>query len=196
MEKQLRWAIGTTAQNVRRLLELEFRQQLEGTFDVHAAGVVAAEPGAHLSDAEKLTRVKIVSALDYWRVSGSDAAEAVGTFIRETAFTALNRFVALKMLEARGLSQECISAGLESVGYREFTGLAKGLAILPARAGYRLYLESIFDEFATEVAVLFDRTDTSSLLWPRDLALDAVLTELNKPDLSRAWDDEETIGWF
>jgi len=196
MEKQLRSAIGTAAQNVRRLLEQEFLQQLEGTFDIHSAGLVAAEPGAHLSDAEKLTRLKIVSTLDYKRASGSGAAEAVGTFIREAAFTALNRFVALKMLEARGLIQECVSAGLESIGYREFTGLAKGVAMLQARAGYRLYLESIFDELATEVAVLFDRTDTSSLLWPRDLVIDAVLTELNKPDLALAWNDEETIGWF
>lgn len=196
MEKQLRSAIGSAAQNMRRLLEQEFLQQLEGMFDVHANGVVAEQPGAHLSSGEVLTRAKIVAALQYRRAGGASGAEAVATFVREAAFTTLNRFVALKMLEARTLVQECVSAGADSIGYREFIGLAEGIALLPTRTGYRLYIESLFDELATEVQVLFDRTDTSSLLWPRDLALDALLAELNKPELATVWDDEETIGWF
>ena len=37
--------------------------------------------------------------------------EAVADYLRDAAFTTLNRFVALKMLEARGLVQECVSRG-------------------------------------------------------------------------------------
>ena len=39
----------------------------------------------------------------------------------------LNRFVALKMLEARELVQECVSQGDQSAGFKEFSGLAPGL---------------------------------------------------------------------
>jgi hypothetical protein len=44
--------------------------------------------------------------------------------LRESAFTTLNRFVALKMLEARGIVLECVSRGELSSGFREFQGLA------------------------------------------------------------------------
>jgi hypothetical protein len=137
-------------------------------------------------------------------VGRQSAAEAVTGYLREAAFTTLNRFVALKMLEVRGLVQECISRGEQSVGFKEFTGLAPGLAQLPDH-GYRLYIESLFDEIGCEVRVLFDRRDPASLLWPRRQALQQLLDILNDPDLARLttdngqpttiWHEDETIGW-
>ena len=99
------------------------------------------------------------------------------------------------MLEARELVQQCVSAGPESAGYREFVGLAPGVASLPRGRGYRLYLESLFDELSTEVKVLFDRRDAASLLWPRHNAFERLLAELNRTELSRVWGEDETIGW-
>ncbi len=61
--------------------------------------------------------------------------------------------------------------------------------------GYRLYLESIFDEIGQEVGVLFDRRDPASLLWPRRLALKDLLAILNDAELSEVWSEDETIGW-
>ena len=100
------------------------------------------------------------------------------------------------MLEARELVQQCVSSGVDSVGYREFVGLAPGVVSLPARAGYRLYLESLFDELGTEVKVLFDRRDAASLLWPRYNTFESLLAELNRAELADVWADDETIGWF
>ena len=57
----------------------------------------------------------------------SEAMAGVGS--ADNAFTTLNRFVALKMLEARELVQECITKGEKSAGYREFCGLAPGVAL-------------------------------------------------------------------
>ena len=196
MEKHLRNAIGIAAQNLRKILEDEYFEQLEGIFDVHRDGEIAEAPGAHLSPCERVTRSKIVGALQYHRSSGLDHPEAVARFVRDAAFTTLNRFVALKMLEARELVQECVSGGIDSAGYREFVGLAPGVASLPARAGYRLYLESLFDELSTEVKVLFDRRDAASLLWPRHNAFERLLAELNRTELADVWADDETIGWF
>ena len=118
----------------------------------------------------------------------------MATYLREAAFTTLNRFVALKMLEARGLVQECISRGEQSAGFKEFCGLAPGLVQLPDH-GYRLYIESLFDELSTEVKVLFDRRDPYSVLWPKRATFEQLLEILNATDLASVWGEDETIGW-
>ena len=133
------------------------------------------QPGAHLSPTQRVTRGKIVAAIGYHEAAGLEAGEAVDRFVRDAAFTTLNRFVALKMLESRELIQQAITNGESSSGYREFTGLAPGVTTLGDGAGYRLYLESLFDELASEVKVLFDRHDAASLLWPRRNAFEEML---------------------
>ena len=104
-----------------------------------------------------------MAAIGHLRATGHGTAdEAVAAYLREAAFTALNRFVALKMLEARGLVQDCISRGEQSSGFKEFCGLAPGLVQLPDH-GYRLYIESLFDELSVHVRVLFDRSGEPAL---------------------------------
>ena len=196
MEKQSRHAISNVAQSLRRLLEDEYTAQLDGIYDIRSSGLVATEPGEHLTPERIVTRGKIVAAVEYHRAAGLSASEAVDRFVRDAAFTTLNRFVALKMLEGRELIQEAVSGGENSVGYREYTGLAPGVATLGDGEGYRLYLESLFDELASEIKVLFDRQDAASLLWPRRNAFEAMLAELNNSDLDTVWEDDETIGWF
>ncbi|MFB1496658.1 Eco57I restriction-modification methylase domain-containing protein [Thiocapsa sp. N5-Cardenillas] len=206
---------------------------MAGVFDIRLDGSISAEPGSHLDAAQRIVRAKLVAAVEHIRVSGIGVqdlaeqgrfAEAVAGFLREASFTTLNRFVALKMLEARSLVQECISRGEQSSGFKEFCGLAPGLVQLPDR-GYRLYIESLFDEIGREVRVLFDRRDPASLLWPRRQALTDLLEILNHPGLggfsaqgseirvqgsvatspeprtlnpepSTVWEQDETIGWF
>ncbi len=98
------------------------------------------------------------------------------------------------MLESRGLTQECVSRGEQSAGFREFSGLAPGLAPLPDH-GYRIYLECLFDEIGREVPALFDRRDEASLLWPRRQALNELLDTLNAREIAGVWAEDETIGW-
>jgi len=194
VEKETRNAIQRATQDARSLLEGEFGQQLEGVFDVRLDGTIASAPGGHLAPAERLLREKLVAAVEHRLAGGLTNAQAVASYLREAAFTTLNRFVALKMLEARGLVQECVSRGEESTGFREYMGLAPGLVQLPDR-GYRLYLESLFDEVGREVGILFDRRDPSGFLWPRRQALAELLATLNEPRLAGTWDEDETIGW-
>jgi hypothetical protein len=194
MDKDVRNRIQRATQAARRLLEQEFAAQLEGTFDVLPDGTIKLEPGPHLSKEECLTRAKIVAAVEHRRAGGMGKAEAVADHTREAAFTILNRFVALKMLEARGLILESISRGEQSPGFREFGALAPGLAALPDH-GYRLYIECLFDELGTEIGVLFDRRDLASLLWPRRQPFTDLLAILNDPGLAGVWQEDETIGW-
>jgi hypothetical protein len=196
VEKEARNAIERATQRARKLLEEDFSAQLEGDFDVHRNGVVAATAGAHLSVRQTYLRERIIAAIEHKRVGGMSAADAVSDYIRDAAFTTLNRYSALKMLEARGLTQECISRGEQSAGYREFCGMAPGLQLQADGSGYRLYIESIFDELATEVKVLFDRRDPSSLLWPNRGTFEKLLAALNEQELSLVWDQDETIGWI
>src|SRR5688572_20192872 len=144
MDKETRSAIEKATQRARRLLEEDFSQQLEGAYDILQSGEIAKKGGPHLSARQHLWREKIVAALEHKRSSGMSFKEAVSDYLRDAAFTTLNRFVALKMLEARGLVLECISKGELSGGFKEFCGLAPGVALLPDGAGYRLYIESIF----------------------------------------------------
>jgi 23S rRNA G2445 N2-methylase RlmL len=194
MDKETRNAIERATQKARRLLEEDFAEQLDGVFDVRADGRIASKGGAHLTGRQHLLRDKIVAAVEHKRSAGMKPEEAVADYVRDAAFTALNRFAALKMLEARELVQECVSRGDASSGFSEFCGLAPALKTADG-AGYRLYIESIFDELSTEVKVLFDRRDPASVLWPTKLAFDDLLAILNHSDLTGIWSEDETIGW-
>ncbi len=194
MDKDVRNRIQRATQEVRALLEREFGEQLEGLFDIRRNGVIAPEAGPHLTPRERLLRAKLIASVEHFRSGGASPSEAVARYQRDAAFTTLNRFVALKMLEARQLLQECVSRGDQSAGFREFVGLAPSLAQMPDH-GYRLYIESIFDEIGREVGVLFDRRDPASLLWPRRNTLRELLATLNAADLADVWAQDETIGW-
>lgn len=194
MEKETRHRLERLTQQARRLLEQEFREQLEGRYDILLDGRIPLAPGAHLSPRERVLWDKLVAAVAHKRSQGVTSSAAVAAYLREAAFHTLNRFVALKMLEARKLVQECISHGEDSTGFKEFIALAPGLVALPDK-GYRLYIETLFDEIAQEVRALFDRRDAATLLWPRRQALLDLLAALNDPDITSIWGEDETIGW-
>jgi hypothetical protein len=195
MDKEIRNAIERATQRARKLLQEDFAEQLEGDFDVHRDGTVAAKAGGHLGTRRILQRERIVAAIEHKGATGMSPADAARDFLRDAAFTTLNRFVALKMLEARELVQECITKGEQSMGYREYCGMAPGLPLLPDSAGYRLYIESLFDELSTEVKVLFDRRDPASVLWPKRATFEQLLEILNAAELANVWGEDETIGW-
>lgn len=195
MEKEIRSLLASTTLGVRRLLEAEFSKQLEGTFDVFESGEVGAKPSDVLTAEQAFVRTKIVASIEHRRQRGESASESVKGYVRECAFTLLNRLAALKMMEARQLVKECVSRGADSAGFKEFGGLAPGLALLPDK-GYRIYLECLWDEIGREVGVLFNRSDSGSLMWPSRRALEASLELLNRGELGHVWGEDETIGWI
>jgi hypothetical protein len=172
MDKEIRNRIQRATQAARALLEREYAEQLGGVFDIRADGTIAKNPGNHLDAEQRVLRNKLVAAVDHQAAGGLEPPEAVASYLREAAFTMLNRFVALKMFEARGLVLECVWHGEQSVGFKEFTRLAPGLVQLPDH-GYRMYIESLFDEIGREVRVLFDRREPASLLRPKKAEKDA-----------------------
>ena len=101
MDKAKRNAIETATQRARNVLEEDFAAQLDGEFDVRRDGI-AEQPGVHLSPRQARQRDRIVEAIRHKQAAGMPELEdAVTDYLRDAAFTTLNRFVALKMLEAR-----------------------------------------------------------------------------------------------
>jgi len=100
----------------------------------------------------------------------------------------------LKLMEARELVRPCVSGGLESEGFQEFTAVAQGL-LVEQESSYRLYLETIFEDVSRELRALFDPRDPASLLWPKRAALLELLDILNRPELAELWSEDETLGW-
>ena len=98
MEKATRTAIERATQKARALLEEDYGTQLEGTYDVLLSGEIPAKAGGHLTPRQALQRASIVAAIEHRRANGMEPAAAVTDYVRDTAFTTLNRFVALKML--------------------------------------------------------------------------------------------------
>jgi len=137
MEKETRSAIERAAQRARQILETDFTDQLQGDYDVMLDGRVGKAAGAHLAGRQKALRARIVAAIEHKRMAGMTPKDAVADYLRDAAFTTLNRFVALKMLEARGLVQECITKGDASSGFiNEYLAFAPGVKF-PDGSGYR-----------------------------------------------------------
>lgn len=196
MEKEQRNRLQKATQDARRLLEEEFRSQLLQTYDIDVEKVRwAEEPGAHLLAEQRLIREKLIAWIEHKEAQINDRKEALLLALREMAFTALNRFVALKLMEARELVRPCVSGGLESAGFLEFTAVAQGL-LADQESSYRLYLETIFEDVSRELRALFDPRDPASLLWPRRGPLLQLLEVLNRQELSDLWNEDETLGWF
>lgn len=196
MEKEQRTRLQKATQDARRLLEEEFTGQLLETYDINvASGRWNEEPGAHLQAEQRLLRKKLLAWIEHRSAQINDEKEALLLALREMAFTALNRFVALKLMEARELVRPCVSGGLESEGFQEFTAVAQGL-LVEQESSYRLYLETIFEDVSRELRALFDPRDPASLLWPKRTALLELLDILNRPELAELWREDETLGWI
>ena len=191
MEKEQRNALRTAVVKVRRLLEKELQGQLEGAYNILPDGrVLENAPG------DPIVRARLLDVIEHHRAGGAAPDEAVESTVREAAFTVLNRFVALKMAERRGLVRECVSQGLQSEGIRELAECAPGLRAALEDGGYRILLEAVTDEISLDLKVLFDRSDAIAPLWPRPKALEGLLETLNNSQLGDIWAEDEAIGWI
>ena len=201
MEQELRNALRRHVNQLRDLLEESAHEQLESMYGILPNGsMLPADQVPPLVASPELRRRRdeIEAAIRHEKenIRGEDRdAAAVEKFARESAFTLLNRLAALKLMERRKLVPECVARGPESEGFRLFKEIAPMLAQSQPDGGYRLFLELLFDDVASEVRVLFDRTLPPSHLFPRGQALVRTLALLNHPDLAPAWDVDETLGW-
>ena len=185
--------------NSRTLLSEEFTRQLQNDYglDPSMGTVSPLENLGHLDDTRRETARILRDTLAHYLASSPSGGvrEALERIIREQAFTVLNRLSALRMAESRGILIESVGNSYQSRGFQLYERLA-GSGLGETGDTYRCYLFSIFDEFALDLKVLFDRFSPQGRLFPRETALLDLLKLLNDPELAHLWAEDETIGWI
>lgn len=192
--------------DARSLLAEEFTRQLQNDYGLDPAtgDVTDLATLKQLDDARRETARLLREMLKHYVASAcTDTAakskkacqEALDRIVREQAFTVLNRLCALRMAEARGLLIESVANGYLSKGFQLYQRVA-GTALGETGDAYRVYLFSVFDEFAVDLPVLFDRFSGYGRLFPREVVLTKVLNQINHADIDPLWSEDETIGWI
>jgi hypothetical protein len=188
--------------DARTLLSDEFSRQLQQGFGLNpeTGDVAEIEKLSHLDDQTLETAKLLREIMNHYlaadMLSGQDGRQTVlDRIVREQAFTVINRLVALRMMEARGLLHESVRKGLQSEGFKLYEHVA-GHALGDTGDAYRVYLFSVFDEFAQELPQLFGRYSPQGRLFPRAHALTDLLELINAADLDQLWSDDEAIGWI
>lgn len=198
-------------------LEREASEQLEGIYGWLPDGSFARVnlyPALNQIEEARWTRSGLESYAAAEEEAGFDAWAARRKLVRETAFTWLNRFVALRMMEERKLLRETISRLADSNAYKFWLadghdpnalGLheqgetpANAMGEGPRHVAYRRFLLWQCGELSREVPVLFDPGTLPSRLCPRPPVLKALVEAMNVETLVEAWKagNEETIGWI
>jgi hypothetical protein len=199
-DKDTRNLLAKTVAACRRRLIEDVTDQLRGVFGLHPDDVVLPiEKLTHLSPDQHAAARRLRDLLDHYTagVAGKDSGRRKAAYERmvlEIAFTALNRLAALRLCEERGLVVECVRKGTISAGFQMFERISGG-ALGGRYDTYRVFLECLFDELALDLGVLFDRMTPQSAVFPSERCLEDVLAELNKPELTHLWNEDETIGW-
>lgn len=189
--------------NCRVSLSEELTRQLQSLYglDPSTGHVAELDELTHLDNRQRQTAQLLREMLAHYVAAtpGKDEAgrtkQALDRIVREQAFTVLNRLAALRMAEARGFLLESIAQGQNSKGFQLYRSLA-GTAHGETGDAYSSYLFSLFDEFALDMAVLFDRHSPEGRLFPREGPLLEVLEQINHPDIEHLWAEDETIGWI
>ncbi len=185
--------------DARAALTEEFTRQLQNEYglDPVSASVTPIERLSNLDDARLETAKILRDTLDHYRQTSpsEDLRALLDRIVREHAFTVLNRLAALRMAEARGLLIESLANGYNSKGLQLYARLA-GTGLGERGDAYRSYLFSLFDEFALDLRVLFDRFSPTGRLFPREPALLETLALMNDPEVAHLWAEDETIGWI
>jgi hypothetical protein len=203
LSESQRKAIHDFALAARKLLTQEARDQLEGTYGVHADGTFE-DPEAlpALSDPERrATYDRLLRFLEDECSAGMNKREAIDKLVKEVAFTHLNRLVAFKMMEARKLIRGTLDRGTESNAFKFYLAQpdhADDLALYEhdeVDAAYRHFLLWQSGQVAREVKVLFDPEALLSRIFPRPQVLDGLLDMLNAQEVADVWGADETIGW-
>jgi hypothetical protein len=200
-DKETRNLLAKTVTACRRRLIEDVTDQLRGVFGLHPDGtVLPLDKLTHLSPDQNSAARHLRDLLDHYTVgtAGKDSDRRKAAYERmvlEISFTVLNRLAALRLCEERGLVVECVRKSMSSDGFQMFERISGG-ALGPRYDTYRVFLECLFDELALDLGVLFDRMTPQSALFPTERCMVDILAELNKPELTHLWTEDETIGWI
>lgn len=220
LDKGSRDAIARAVTQLRALFEAEFSQLASGRFGLHAerrAGVEERAPknlvtpeeqregellpwvepldALSLTPGQIIQREELVGAVSYLHHEGLEGGQAVARLVREAAFTAVNRLLAVRVAEAIGVLPEATSSGRQSRGYREVVRDLFPLLGQDADEGFWLYLQVCGDELGASVPLLFDRRRPTSAFVPSRACIDSALLLISDKSVAHLWGEPEALGW-
>lgn len=185
----------------RALLADEFTKQFQQDYGLDPTSGTVSDLNilTHLDDRRLETAAILREILDHYVASsmtyGANAKAAVlNRMVAEQAFTFLNRLVALRMMEARGLVMDAVAKGYQSRGFLLYQRVA-GSALGETGDTYRVFLLSVCDLYSADLPALFDRHYPNGRLFPSEPALLSLLDLINAADIEPLWAEDETIGW-
>ena len=200
MDSQTKSAIKSLVLDLRHTLEDELAIVLKryGLFTDRKWSL--EEPPERLTDdADREIWRRIVAVVRRGMKEGRTLPEASQDYVRESAFTFLNRLVGLKCLEVRGIIDEVITTrdiyGGRSKAHRDYRDEHPRQARAPDDA-LPACLEAVCRRVNDElIGYLFDPDDDHSLVWPRYAILKTCIEKINGLDES-VWAEDEIIGWI
>ncbi len=194
----VRAALRTFVLRARHLLEDDFRRQL--------VALRVSPEGAGSSASDPDTRAVLAAAravMDRLRGAGVTSQEALDTFVRDSAFTFLNRLVGLRCLEERGMLR--VDGKPETALARDPRLGASSLYFrarneLPPEAGprevWRAALDRAFRAISEELGELFDPASEYGQLFPLANTMRELADAFNDPAIPpEVWADDEVLGW-
>ncbi|WUJ74692.1 BREX-1 system adenine-specific DNA-methyltransferase PglX [Kribbella soli] len=206
LSKLTRDSLNRTVRALRWLFEDEFGKQASGRFGIRdtprpspdridsLADWLDPVENLSLTPVEIVQRDELIHALRYLCSEGLSGGGAVQRLIREAAFTAVNRLLAVRVAEAIGVVPEVLARGLQSAGYRDAVG-----DLFPVLAhdegSYWAYVQVAGDELSSGVPRLFDRRHPASAFVPSRACVDKALELIDLPELTSAWAEPEALGW-
>ena len=200
----------------RELMLTEVEEQLEGIYGLLPDGhFEPAEkyPALNSLEEAKETRRRLERYFTDQEATGVSSKKAREKLVKEISFTRLNRMVALKMMETRGLIRQAVTKGVDSNGFKrwvvqegneaEYEKYEAGdmpqnaIGEGPRQEAYRHYILWHCAILSEEIKVLFDPKNLASRIFPRPKALNQLIEMMNVSNLEEAWapGGEETIGW-
>lgn len=203
IEPPVRRVLARTVLELRTALEDDFARQLRA-IGIHGEGPQALPPGRKLTADEQHLHEVASAIINRETAGGASKAQAWETYVRDSAFTFLNRMVGLRCLEERdllfvdGQTETVIKAdparNASSLYWRVRNEL--GPQTQP-REVWRESLRRASAAISERVKVLFDPDSEYAALLPLQPALQQVIDALNSPTIpSSVYAEDELLGWI
>ncbi|MCQ4334815.1 BREX-1 system adenine-specific DNA-methyltransferase PglX, partial [Natronomonas sp. F2-12] len=191
-----RSTIRSTILSARHALEDELRRQLE-KYGIYEDKRLPLENLTHLSVDEIHTRRTLDAAIERELESTEgDLERSITNYVREATKTYLNRFVALKTIEVRGLVEETITERPE-YGNRSYihhtVAEVAGELTNAADDGFGAALNLAYQEIGAEIRMIFEESEHTAIELDTQVQ-EEVLDGLDAID-DEAWESDEALGW-
>lgn len=154
----------------------------------------------NLNEERKKIRENIEQVIEKLGKGGFEKNKAVREYIKEVAYTYLNRIAALRVLEVRGLIDEILiprqENGDKSFINSRFYEVAREYCKYNTDEGLSYVINLMFEEIGEEINILFSTEDEYSFISPSSNGLKKIIKLLCTNIDEESWKQDEIIGWI